>query len=429
MDRIEIQRAKRFRGEFTPPPDKSISHRAVMFSCLAEGKSIVRNFLRAADTESTMRAFQRLGTIIEDHGDTLVINGTGLRGLSEPSDVIDCGNSGTTMRLLSGILAGAPFFSVLTGDDSLRTRPMARIITPLRLMGASISARDGDRYPPLAIRGGQLKPVSYNMPVASAQVKSALILAGLCADGTTSVIEPGKSRDHTERMLPAFGAALTVDGLTVSVTGGHALHPCDTDVPADFSSAAFFIVAAILISGSELLVRNVCLNPTRTGLLGLLQTMGADISVSNMRTVSGEEVGDITCRGNNRLKAADVTADLIPSLIDEFPILCIAAASAEGVTTISGAGELRVKESDRIAAMAAGLKRMGVDAEERPDGISIHGTGALRGAEVESFGDHRIAMAMAVAGLIAEGTTVIRGASAIGISFPKFFDQLSRLTA
>lgn len=400
-----------------------------MFSCLAEGKSIVRNFLRAADTESTMRAFQRLGTIIEDRGDTLVINGTGLRGLSEPSDVIDCGNSGTTMRLLSGILAGTPFFSVLTGDDSLRTRPMARIITPLRLMGASISARDGDRYPPLAIRGGQLKPISYEMPVASAQVKSALILAGLCADGTTSITEPGRSRDHTERMLPAFGAALAVNGLTVRVTGGHALHPCDTDVPSDFSSAAFFIVAALLISGSELLVQNVCLNPTRTGLLGLLQTMGADISVSNVRTVSGEEVGDITCRGNSRLKAADVTADLIPSLIDEFPILCIAAAAAEGVTTVSGAGELRVKESDRIAAMAAGLKRMGVEAQEHPDGISIHGTGALRGAEVESFGDHRIAMAMAVAGLIAEGTTVIRGASAIGISFPRFFDQLARLTA
>jgi 3-phosphoshikimate 1-carboxyvinyltransferase len=429
LDRIDISSTKRLRGEFVPPPDKSISHRAVIFSSLAKGRGIVRNFLRAQDTGSTMNAFRALGIDIEDRGDTLVINGKGLHGLSEAGDVIDCGNSGTTIRLLSGVLAGNPFFSVLTGDGSLRTRPMARVIKPLSLMGAEIMARSGNKYPPLAIRGRKPEPLQYTMPVASAQVKSSLLLAGLYADGETAITEPAKSRDHTEMMLPAFGADLKVDGLTVRIRGGRELSPLEIDVPGDFSSAAFFIVASLIIPGSEITAKNVGMNPTRTGLLKVLRDMGAEVESANMRKVSGEPVADIHCKGTSKLRAVEVHGDSIPSLIDEFPILCIAAAFAEGTTTIRGAEELRVKESDRIKAMATELRKMGVVIEEFPDGLSIRGTGRLKGAQVESHGDHRIAMSMAVAALAAEGTTTIRGASAVAISFPAFFETVRRLSA
>jgi 3-phosphoshikimate 1-carboxyvinyltransferase len=429
LDKIDISSAKRFRGEFVPPPDKSISHRAVIFSSLARGAGIVRNFLRAKDTESTMNAFRALGIDIEDRGDTLIINGKGLHGLSEAGDVIDCGNSGTTIRLLSGVLAGNPFLSVLTGDSSLRTRPMARVIKPLSLMGAEIMARSDNGYPPLAIRGRRLEPLNYTMPVASAQVKSSLLLAGLYAAGETSITEPAKSRDHTEMMLPAFGADLRVDGLTVTVRGERELSPLEIDVPGDFSSAAFFIVASLIIPGSEIVAKNVCINPTRTGLLHVLKDMGAEIEIANIRKISGEPVADLHCRGSSRLKAVEVQRDVIPSLIDEFPILCIAAASAEGATTIRGAEELRVKESDRIKAMATELRKMGVEVEEFSDGLSIMGGERLKGSAVESHGDHRIAMSMAVAALAAEGMTTIHGASAVGISFPAFFDTMRRLAA
>lgn len=415
------------RGEFTPPPDKSISHRAVMFSALAQGTGTVRNFLRAQDAESTMLAFRKLGVAIEDMGDRLVIHGKGLHGLSEPHDVIDCRNSGTTIRLLSGVLSGNPFFSVLTGDESLRGRPMARVIAPLRSMGAEISARGSDRYPPLAIRGKRLSAIQYRLPVASAQVKSSLLLAGLYADGATTIIEPAKSRDHTERMLPAFGADLSVDGLSVTVRGGGELSPSDTDVPGDFSSAAFFIVAALLVPGSELIVRNACLNPTRTGLLNVLKRMGGRLGVENVRRVSGEEIGDIVCSYSGRLTAVSVAGDEVPGLIDEFPVLCAAAAYADGVTSIRGAEELRVKESDRIAAMADGLRKMGAEVEEMPDGMEISGRERLAGAVVDSHGDHRIAMSLAIAGLAADGETGITNAGAVGISFPKFFAELTRL--
>ncbi len=429
MDRIDIGCARRFSGEFIPPPDKSISHRAVIFSSLAKGKGTVRNFLRAKDTESTMNAFRALGIDIEDRGDTLIIHGKGLHGLSEAADVIDCGNSGTTIRLLSGVLAGNPFFSVLTGDSSLRTRPMARVIKPLSLMGAEIMARADSKYPPLAIRGKKPVPLQYSMPVASAQVKSSILLAGLYADGETAISEPAKSRDHTEMMLPAFGADLKVDGLTVRIRGGRELSPLDIAVPGDFSSAAFFIVASLIIPGSEIVARNVGINPTRTGLLDVLKDMGAGIEIMNMRVVSGEHVADLHCKGGAGLKAVEVHGDVVPSLIDEFPILCVAAAKAEGTTTIRGAEELRVKESDRIMAMATELRKMGVAIEEFPDGLSISGTKQLKGAAVESHGDHRIAMSMAVAALTAEGTTTINGASAVDISFPGFFDTLRRFSA
>jgi 3-phosphoshikimate 1-carboxyvinyltransferase len=349
--------------------------------------------------------------------------------LSEPRDVIDCGNSGTTIRLLSGVLSGSPFFSILTGDGSLRTRPMARVISPLSLMGARIMARDNDRYPPLAIKGDNLKPIAYAMPVASAQVKSSLLLAGLYAEGDTEIVEPIKSRDHSEKMLPAFGAELSVEGLKTIVRGGRELCPLDTHVPGDFSSAAFFIVAALLIPGAEITARNVGINPTRTGLLEVLKKMGAAIEVSNKHDVSGEPVADIYCKGKADLKAVSITGESVPSLIDEFPVLCVAAALAEGTTTIKGAEELRLKESDRIKTIATELRKMGVEIEEYPDGLSIKGTDKIHGAEVESHGDHRIAMSMTVASLAAEGRTVLHGSSAVDISFPGFFDIIERLSS
>ncbi len=429
MDRVEISPAKAFRGEFIPPSDKSISHRAVILSSLANGRSVVKNFLRAKDTESTMNAFRTLGVEIRDERDTLTIFGKGLYGLSEPSGVIDCGNSGTTIRLVSGVLAGNPFFSVLTGDDSLRTRPMGRVIRPLSQMGAEIMARSGNKYPPVAIKGTKLRPLRYAMPVASAQVKSSLILAGLYCTEATEITEPTKSRDHTERMLPALGADVKVEGLRVIVKGGRELSPMEIEVPGDFSSAAFFIVASLLIPKAEITCRNVGTNPTRTGLLEALKMMGADVEMVNPRTIFGEPVADIHCRGKARLKAIRLTEEIIPSLIDEFPVLCVAAAAAEGFTTIRGASELRVKESDRIKAMASELAKMGVKTEEYPDGIGILGTEVLKGAEVESHGDHRIAMAMAVAALAADGPTTIYGSSAVDISFPAFFDALRRLSS
>ncbi len=439
MTKVELKKAKGLRGEITPPPDKSISHRAVMFASLAEGTSRIQNFLRAEDPVSTMHAFRLLGVEIEErmaggpgrlfavaHSE-LVVRGVGLSGLREPFDVVNCGNSGTTIRLLSGVLAGSGFFSVLTGDDSLKQRPMARVIHPLRQMGADIAGRAGDAYPPIAIKGRRLRPVDHILPVASAQVKSSLILAGMFAEGTTAVTEPLKSRDHTERMLASMGAEIEVEGLTVRVRGGSRLKACDMSIPADFSSAAFFIAAALIVPGSELTILNVCVNPTRTGLLEVIKEMGAGVELENRRVVSGEPVADIHCGYAAGLKGVSVGRELIPSLIDEFPVLCVLATQAEGTTEIRDAGELRVKESDRIKAIAAELRKLGVELEEYPDGIAIKGKAALRGSETESYGDHRIAMAIAVAGLVAEGSTTIDDASCADISFPGFFDTLRGL--
>ena len=428
MDRIEINKAKRFKGEFSPTPDKSISHRAVIFSSLSRGKSVIKNFLKAEDPISTVNAFRALGVDINDKGDDLTVRGNGIYGLKEPHDVIDCGNSGTTIRMLSGVLSGNPFFSVLTGDESLRGRPMARVITPLKQMGAEIMARAEDRYPPVAIKGRKLKPIQYVMPFASAQVKSAILLAGLYAEGVTEISEPARSRDHTERMLPAFGAEITVDGLCVGVKGGTELKGTDVYVPGDFSSSAFFIVGALLIKDSDITIKGVGINPARTGLLDALKEMGAGIEIYNVRTLSGEPVADIHCSGGAELKATDITKEKIPALIDEFPILCVAATQAQGTTTIRGAEELRVKESDRIKSMVKELRKMGVELEEFEDGLSISGRSDLKGAVLESYGDHRIAMAMAIAGLIADGTTTINGVSSVNISFPGFFEIIRRLT-
>jgi 3-phosphoshikimate 1-carboxyvinyltransferase len=428
LDRIELNRAKSFKGEFTPTPDKSISHRAIIFSSLSQGKSVIRNFLRADDPVSTLNACRTLGVAIDDKGDEIIVNGRGVHGLKEPFNVIDCGNSGTTIRLLSGVLSGNSFFSVLTGDESLTKRPMARVINPLSRMGAEIMARAENRYPPVAIKGKKLQPIEYIMPVASAQVKSAILLAGLYADGETVIIEPAKSRDHTERILPAFGAEIIIEGLRVRIKGGTELKGTDVYVPGDFSSAAFIVIGALLIKDADISITGVGLNPTRTGLLEVLKEMGAEVEISNMRNLSGEPVADIHCRGGAELKAVSVTREKIPALIDEFPILCVAATQAEGTTTIRGAGELRVKESDRIKSVVTELRKMGVELEEFEDGVSIKGKSELRGAVIESYGDHRIAMAMSIAGLIADGTTTICGVSSVNISFPGFFQILRRLT-
>lgn len=429
MASIELTKAKGLKGEFSPPPDKSISHRAVIFSSISKGRSVIKNFLVAQDTISTLNAFRRLGVEIQEGKlpGELIINGCGLYGLKGPSDVIDCGNSATTMRLLSGVLSGNPFFSVLTGDNSLRQRPMKRVITPLRQMGAKIMARSDDEYPPVAIRGGRLNAIKYTMPVASAQVKSAILLAGLYAEGETEVVEPFKSRDHTEQMLHAFGADIKVEGLNVKVKGGAELKATEVYVPGDFSSASFFIVAALLVADSALLIKNVGVNPTRTGLLGVLKKMGAEIELTNIRDLSGEPIADLYCRGGRKLKAVNITKEEIPSMIDEFPIICVAATQAEGFTTIRGADELRVKESDRIKAMATELRKMGADIEEFEDGLSIRGKVDLKGTSVESYEDHRIAMAMSIAALIADGKTVINNIASVNVSFPGFFETLRSL--
>jgi 3-phosphoshikimate 1-carboxyvinyltransferase len=428
LDRIELSKAKNFKGKFTPTPDKSISHRAIIFSSLAKGKSIIKNFLRAEDPLSTMNAFRALGVEITDKNEDIIITGNGIYGLKEPPNVIDCGNSGTTMRMLSGVLAGNPFFSVLTGDESLRTRPMGRVINPLRQMGAEIIARGGNRYPPIAIKGKKLQPIKYAMPVASAQVKSAILLAGLYTDGETEIIEPAKSRDHTERILPAFGADIEVEGLRVRIKGGTELKGAEVHVPGDFSSAAFFIVAALLIRDSDMTIEGVGMNPTRTGLISALKGMGAGFEIFNIRNVSGEPIADIHCKGDAELKAIHITKENIPGLIDEFPILCVAATQASGTTIIRGAEELRVKESDRIKSMATELKKMGAEIEEFEDGLSITGKKGLKGAIIESYRDHRIAMALSIAALIADGITTINGVSSVNISFPGFFEILRRLT-
>jgi len=432
LDKITISRASSFRGEFFPPPDKSISHRALIFCAIARGQSSLKNVLKAADPLSTMNAMRMLGVEIREQGSSapdgaaadLLVRSSGLGGLREPENVIDCGNSGTTIRLLTGLLSGYRFLSVLTGDDSVRRRPMARIIVPCREMGATIRARQGDNYPPIVVSGGGLRGITYSLPVASAQVKSAIILAALSAEGTTRIIERHKSRDHTERMLPSFGAAVRVEGDTITASGGSELIGRDVEVPGDFSSAAFFIAAALLVKGAEIVVRDCGLNPTRTGFLDVIRRMGGQVHTENEREMSGEPVGDIVCGYSPGLRAAKISGEEIPLLIDEFPVLAFLGTQADGVTEIRDAAELRVKESDRIRAMAQNLRTLGGDVEELDDGMRIRGTTPLRGGRVESFGDHRIAMTMALAGLISEKPVEIEGVSSVDISFPGFFSAL-----
>lgn len=407
-------------GELRIPGDKSISHRALMLSAIAEGTSRIHGFLEGEDTRATAAALSKLGVRIEtSSAGERIVHGVGLHGLRGSSEPLDCGNAGTGMRLLTGLLAGQAFDSELIGDASLSKRPMRRVTDPLTQMGARIDTSDG--LPPLIVHGGQpMRGIHYALPVASAQVKSALLLAGLYSKGVTEIIEPHPTRDYTERMLAAFGWPIDFSPGHASLEGGHALRATDVAVPADFSSAAFFLVAASLVPGSELRLPAVGLNPRRTGLLHALRLMGADITIEQPRESGGEPVGDLLVR-YAPLHGIELPAELAPDMIDEFPVLFIAAAVASGTTTIRGAAELRVKESDRIAAMAAGLRTLGANIEETPDGAVIHG-GTLGGGAVETHLDHRIAMSFAVAGLVASGPVRINDCGHVATSFPGFLE-------
>ncbi len=426
MNNYTVRPALRVRGEISVPGDKSISHRAVMLGALGRGVTVIHGFLQGEDTVSTLNAFRAMGVEASDDGGTLHIHGKGLNGLEEPSDVLDCGNSGTSMRLMTGLLAGQKFFSVLTGDRYLRNRPMGRVIEPLGRMGADIWGRSGGAKAPLAIQGTPLRGISFVSPVASAQVKSALLLAGLFAEGDTVVTEPSLSRDHSERMLRYFGADVEKLPRGARLRGGRTLEAREVMVPGDISSAAFFIVAALVVPGSELMVRGVGINPTRTGIIDILQQMGASLELSNEREVSGEPVADILVH-SSRMKGIEISGELVPRAIDEFPVICVAAACAEGTTVLRDAKELRVKETDRIAAMAENLSKAGVAVTETEDGMEIAGSDRLSACSVDSFGDHRIAMAMMVAGLVADGEIRVADTGCIDTSFPGFVELLEKV--
>jgi 3-phosphoshikimate 1-carboxyvinyltransferase len=425
---LVIKPARSLWGTVSVPGDKSISHRAVMLGALAEGATLIENFLPGEDCLATVACFRKLGVEISWTGkDSLRIQGCGLEGLREPEEVLDAGNSGTTMRLLLGIMAGQPFFSVLNGDASLRCRPMARVTGPLVRMGARIEGRQGGNLAPLAVQGGNLKPVHYNSPVASAQVKSAVLLAGLFAGGVTSVTEPYRSRDHTERMLRHFGAKVDVSGTTVRVAGRPRLLGRKIAVPGDLSSASFLMVAAAALPGSDLTLQRVGINPARSGIIDALTGMGASIELLNPREEGGEPVAEIRVRCTGRLTGIAVGGEMIPRLIDEIPALAVAAALAGGRTEIRDAAELKVKESNRIATVAGMLASFGAVVEELPDGLLVKGGKPLRGCACRSHGDHRIALAASVAGLLAEGETIVHDAECMNVSFPGFDGLLKKI--
>ncbi len=452
MSQIVVRSGRPLRGEAHLPGDKSISHRALLLGAIAEGTTPVRNLLPAGDCLATLRAVRTLGIEIERHSPTaVVVHGRGLRGFKEPDDVLDCARSGTTLRLLAGLLAGQPFASVLSGDAQLRRRPMGRIAEPLRLMGATVLGRDGGRRPPLAIQGGRLQGIAYELPVASAQVKSALLLAGLYAEGETALHVPGPARDHTERMLLAMGCDLrTSPDLTTpmpinppripdaesAVPSPQSLRlrppthlaPLDLTVPGDLSSAAFLAVAAVLVAGSRVTLRGVGVNPTRTGLLDALATMGADVTLLALRSQGSEPVADLAVQAGD-LGSTEVGGELVVRAIDELPLLAVAASQAQGETVVRDAGELRVKETDRIAVTVQELRRLGVDIEARPDGFVVRGPTGLQGTQVHSHGDHRLAMALCVAGLVARGETCVEDTDCIADSFPGFAQTLAGLGA
>lgn len=433
MKKQTIQPAKHLNGGVQPPGDKSISHRYAMLAALAEGMSELRNFSAAADCHSTLSCMKALGADVKIEKETVRITGHGARGLTSTWRTLDAGNSGTTMRLLTGILAGQEFNTKLSGDASLQKRPMKRVVGPLRTMGADIRARD-DNFAPLEIKSARLHAIDYQMPMASAQVKSAVLLAGMFAEGTTSVTEPARTRDHTELALEEFGATVERHGRTTTIrglfggNGAGKLSAKSLDVPGDISSAVFFIAAASLLPNSNISIHNVGLNPTRTAILDVFSAMGASIQMLAVKSSHGEIVGDLAVKGAS-LQGGVIEGDQIPLVIDELPMLAALAPYTEEGIDIRNAGELRVKESDRIAALAENLRLMGATVEERPDGLKVEGrrAGKLRGAEIEPHGDHRIAMAFAVAGLAAEGSTVIRDADCAGVSYPAFFEDLNRL--
>ncbi len=424
---MNIQRSNGLKGEVKIPGDKSISHRAVMLGALAKGTTKITDFLQGADCLSTMECFRRMGIQIQNTSGEVLVHGQGLHGLAAPSDLLNVGNSGTTIRLLSGILAPQSFSATLTGDASIQKRPMKRVMEPLSQMGAKIESLSGNGCAPLRISGTPLKGIHYKTPVASAQVKSCILFAGMYADGATTVTEPVLSRDHSERMLEHFGARLTREGTAVTIQPEPQLAAKEIPVPGDISSAAYFIAAAALVPHSEILIRNVGINPTRSGMLEVCRAMDADIQYLNERDDSGEPTADLLVRSSS-LKGTVIEGAIIPALIDELPVLAVMAAFAKGETIIRNAEELKVKESDRIAVMVENLSAMGADITGTPDGMIIRGGPALHGAEIHTYKDHRIAMSFAVAALAAEGTTHIEDADCVNISYPDFYGDLQRLS-
>lgn len=417
---------KKLNGEISIPGDKSISHRSIMFGAISEGTTTITNFLTGDDCLSTISCFRKLGVEIVVEGEKVIIHGKGLEGLREPVEVLDVGNSGTTIRLMLGILAGRPFFSTLIGDASIGKRPMTRVTKPLRSLGAMIDGRNSGEYTPIGIRGGILQGMEYRLPVASAQVKSSILFAGLQGEGRTTVIEPSKTRDHTERMIRHFGGEVEVDGLTVAVPGGQQLKGADVHVPGDISSAAFFLVAGAIVPGSEIILRNVGLNPSRTGIIDVMQEMGADIEIINEKADAFEPAGDIKIKTSS-LKGVTIGGDMIPRLIDEIPVISLLATQAEGVTVIKDAEELKVKETNRIDTVVNELTKLGARIEATDDGMIIYGKSSLSGATVSSHGDHRIGMMLAIAALICADETKLENQEAISVSYPSFFSHLESL--
>nr|WP_157405956.1 3-phosphoshikimate 1-carboxyvinyltransferase [Bacillus manliponensis] len=423
-----IQHAKNgLQGRISIPGDKSISHRAVMFGAIAHGNTTIQGFLPGADCLSTISCFREMGVEILQQDDEVTVNGKGIEGLQEPKNVLDVGNSGTTIRLMLGILANTSFHSCVQGDASIGKRPMKRVTNPLSLMGAKIDGRKEGTFTPLTIRGGNLQAIDYSSPVASAQVKSAILLAGLGAEGVTTVTEPYVSRDHTERMLEAFGVTVTREGKTVKIAGGQRLTGTDVQVPGDVSSAAFFLAAGSIIPNSKLVLQNVGMNPTRTGIIDVLIKMGANLEITPIHNRSLEPAADITIETSS-LQGIEVGGDMIPRLIDEIPIIAFMATQAEGITVIKDAQELKVKETNRIDTVVNELNKLGARIEATDDGMIIYGKSKLKGSKVSSHGDHRIGMMLAIAGSLAEGETMIEDAAAVGVSYPKFFDELRRLS-
>jgi len=424
--KMTITPAKRLAGEIRVPGDKSISHRAIMLGSIAQGDTYVDHFLMSEDCLSTIRAFRQMGVPIQIiDSNSVIVKGQGLRGLKAPRSALDVGNSGTTARLLTGLLSGQSFSSTITGDESLRRRPMDRVIIPLRKMGAQVSGIQ-DRYLPLSIRGSTLKGIDYSMPMASAQVKSCLILATLYADSPSFICEPAPSRNHTELMLQAFGGRLETDGNLITAYPAGRLYSQQVHVPGDISSAAFFITAGLLVPNSNIILKGVGLNPTRTGVLEVYKEMGGSIAIENVSISGGEKRGDIIVKASH-LKGTVIGGQLIPRLIDEIPVIALAATQAEGTTIIKDAQELKVKESNRIATVVDLLSRLGASIEATDDGMVIHGPTPLKGNVADSFGDHRLAMTAAIAGLIARGETTINGWECVNISFPGFYDMLKEL--
>ncbi|MEW9500205.1 3-phosphoshikimate 1-carboxyvinyltransferase [Jeotgalibacillus marinus] len=409
-------------GNIRVPGDKSISHRSVMFGALANGTTTVTGFLKGDDCLSTIDCFRKMGVTIEENGDTIVIHGKGFEGLREPEEILNVGNSGTTTRLLLGILAGLPFHTVIIGDESIAKRPMKRVTDPLRKMGAAIDGREDSQYTPLAVRGGTLSNIHYTLPYASAQLKSALIFAGLHTEGVTTIVEPEKTRDHTEQMIKQFGGTIERSGNEIYVKGSQSFVGQTIDVPGDISSAAFFLVAGAVVKKSKLLLHHVGLNPTRTGIIDVLLNMGADVVVEKEST-QGEPLGKVTI-SEKELTATQIGGALIPRLIDEIPIIALLATQAQGTTVIKDAEELKVKETNRIDAVAGELAKLGANIEPTDDGLLIHGPTKLHGGQVDSRGDHRIGMMLAVAALLTDEVVTIEGVEAIGVSYPQFFSDL-----